>query len=397
MNRLPNVRLLLAGAAFVTLAGPALALDGQDVLDKINAANAPDGGVLKAASIDVSGDDVALKGVTFDVRASDSEPLKIGDVTLEGVSESDDGGYYIERVTLPEVDVTEDKTKVSVKDLYLSGVHVPGETSSDSLYSLMQYEEAHSGPATVTVDGKTVFSMEEASATTEIADDEQSMTFEATITGIKADLGSVEDAKTKNAIEKLGLTQISGQLVTSGSWDLSDGTISVDEWAFDFADIGRLDVSFSVSGYTMQLVRQLQETARTMQAQPDNEQVQQAAGLTMLGLMQQMSFAGAAIVFEDAGITRRGLDFAGEQQGTSGDQMAQMVKAMVPMFLAQAKLGELQNQITAAVNAFIDNPQNLTVTAVPENPVPFPMIMGAAMGTPETLPDLLGVAVSAND
>jgi hypothetical protein len=29
--------------------------------------------------------------------------------------------------------------------------------------------------------------------------------------------------------------------------------------------------------------------------------------------------------------------------------------------------------------------------------VPFPMIMGAAMGAPNTLPQVLGVKVSAND
>ena len=70
---------------------------------------------------------------------------------------------------------------------------------------------------------------------------------------------------------------------------------------------------------------------------------------------------------------------------------------MMPILLAQAKLGALQNQVSEAVNAFIDDPKNITITAEPEKEVPFPMIMGAAMGAPESVPTLLGVSVTANE
>jgi hypothetical protein len=53
--------------------------------------------------------------------------------------------------------------------------------------------------------------------------------------------------------------------------------------------------------------------------------------------------------------------------------------------------------VSAAINAYIDNPKNLSITAEPEKPVPFPMIMGAAMGAPNTLPKMLGVTVTANE
>ena len=58
--------------------------------------------------------------------------------------------------------------------------------------------------------------------------------------------------------------------------------------------------------------------------------------------------------------------------------------------------GSKKNMVTEAVNTYLDNPGNLTISAEPENPVPFPMIMGAAMGAPNTLPDVLGVTVEAN-
>jgi hypothetical protein len=183
----------------------------------------------------------------------------------------------------------------------------------------------------------------------------------------------------------------------SGSWEVESGTIDIEDYSIDFANVGKLSLAFSMSGYTLDLVKQMQEQARMMQAQPQNEQAQQAAGLAMLGLVQQLSLVDAQIRFEDAGITKRGLDFAGKSNGADGAQMAQMVKGMVPILLAQAKLGAIQNEISAAVNTYIDDPKALTIAAAPANPVAFPMIMGAAMGAPETIPGLIGLKVTAND
>ncbi|MBC2773521.1 hypothetical protein H6M51_11650 [Rhizobium sp. AQ_MP] len=393
-----STRFLLASAALCAFAGPAFALDGQDLLNKINASFASGGTTIKADAIEVSGSDVLLKGVKFGVEGDATDkPLAIEQLTLQGVSEEEGGAYFIDRVEFPEVNVTEEKSSFKVQDLYLAGVYVPGDVKAEGIDSLMFYEEAHSGPVDVTVDGKSVFSMAEAVGTMGLSDDESTITFEGSVTGVKADLSTVEDAQAKAQIEALGLTKLDGNMNMSGSWEVESGTIDIEDYSIDFANVGKLSLAFSMSGYTLDLVKQMQEQARMMQAQPQNEQAQQAAGLAMLGLVQQLSLVDAQIRFEDAGITKRGLDFAGKSQGTDGAQMAQMVKGMVPILLAQAKLGALQNEVSAAVNAYIDNPKALTIAAAPANPVAFPMIMGAAMGAPETIPGLIGLKVTAND
>ena len=390
--------LLLAGAASVALSGPAFAaLDGHDLLAKINAAYAAGSGVLKAESIEINGNDVILKGTTFTATGPHETSFSIGNLTLQDVTEEDGGAYHVDRIEFPEVNLTEEKSSFNIKELYLAGVRVPGKTEGEGLSSMMLYDEAHSGPITMTTDGKQVFAIAEASGTMALSEDESSLSFEGSVTGIKADLTSVEDAKSKEAINALGLQTVNGEISVSGSWEPASGTINLEDYTFDFTDVGSLSLSFALTGYTLDLVKQLQETARTMQADPNNEQAQQAAGIAMFGLMQQMSFQSAQISFEDAGITKRGLDYAGKQQGSDGEQMAQMVKGMLPILLAQAKLGALQNEVSEAVNAFIDDPKNITVTAEPEKEVPFPMIMGAAMGAPESVPALLGVSVTANE
>ncbi|MGO8657614.1 hypothetical protein ACC771_18665, partial [Rhizobium ruizarguesonis] len=87
----------------------------------------------------------------------------------------------------------------------------------------------------------------------------------------------------------------------------------------------------------------LQDAMKQSEAGANKEESQQALGLAMLGLMQQLSFEAAQVRFEDASITKRALDYAGSQQNMSGKQMADSLKAMTPIMLAQLNIPELQN------------------------------------------------------
>ncbi|KKX34341.1 hypothetical protein [Rhizobium sp. LC145] len=390
-----KARLLLAGAALSILSGPAFALDGNDLLTKLNAALMQQGGLVTAQSVDVEGSTVTLAGAAFKPTSS-AESLPLGDITLEGVQEAN-GGYHVEKASFPNINITQDKTTVTAADISMSGVSIPAETTGDTLDTILFYEEAHVGPMNVSVDGKSVFSVDETNFTATTTEDKSSMNFSGAMTGVKADLSTYPDPKAQEAITELGLTTLDGRVDLAGSWELASGKIDLTRYALDFNNIGKLDFLFSLSGYTLQFLKSVQETTAAMEANPNKEEAQQAANLAMLGLMQQLTFNSAEIRFEDAGITGRALDFTGKKQGVSGQQMAQIVKGMAPLMLAQLNVPELQNMVSAAINTYIDNPGNLTISARPEKPVPVPMIMGAAMGAPNTLPQVLGVTVTANE
>ncbi|MCF1466991.1 hypothetical protein FS764_08710 [Agrobacterium vitis] len=395
-------RILSVSAAILVLPTAAFALDGQDLLAKINKSYTGGNAAITARSIDINGDvvtlrDTKLKPANAAGTGPESTPVSIGDVKMSGVIENQDGSYEIDRVDFQPLNMVENNSTVTASDLYLSGVTVPAKTDGGDLASMLFYEKAHSGPISVKADGKEVLSMAEAEATTAIEDDGASLAFEGTVKGFKLDLSTVDDPKSRDAIEKLGISMLDGGMTMKGSWELQSGTIDVQNYTLDFKNVGKLTVALGLSGYTLDLVKQLQETARAMETNAKDPQAQQASGIAILGLMQQMSFLGADIRFDDAGITERALAYSGSQQGITGKDMGQMVKAMTPLMLAQAKLGDFQNVVTAAVNAYIDNPKSLTISAEPQNPVPFPMIVGAAMGAPETLPKVLGAKVTSND
>ncbi|MBY5369241.1 YdgA family protein [Rhizobium leguminosarum] len=395
MNFYRRTRLMLSGAAFFSLAGSAFALDSADLLKKINAAYAAQGGTISADGVDIDGTTVTLKNVS--VKPANGESLPIGEVTLSGVEEDEDGGYYIEEAAFPDINKTEDGVTVTAEGLTLGGISVPATAGGDTLDTMMLYETAHTGPLKVVKDGEEMFSLLESDVNLTLREDESGFDFDGAFKSMKADLSKAEDPQSKDAIEKLALQHIQGDITMKGAWELAPGTIDISELAFDFTNIGKLNLGFKISGYTMAFMKSMQDAMKQSEASANKEQSQQALGLAMLGLMQQLSFEAAQVRFEDASITKRALDYAGSQQNISGKQMADSLKAMTPIMLAQLNIPELQNAVSAAVNTFLDDPKSLTVKAAPEKPVPFPTIVGAAMGAPNTLPQVLGVKVTAND
>jgi hypothetical protein len=396
MMRTSHFRTLLAGAALATLASPAFALDGADLMAKLNATYATSGVTIGYSNAAVDGSTVTLEGTELKATGAEA-PIKLGTITMEGVEEDGEGGYTIETVAFQDINVTEAEATVTAKDIALNGVSIPGTVVPGTLESLLMYESATAGPVSVSTKGKEVFSMSGMEATITRMDADAGLEFDATLNDLKADLTTVEDPKAKDTLAKLGIQSLEGKVNMSGSWELASGKLAVDEYAFDFKDIGRLNLSLEFSGYTLDFLKNMQEAIKTAEANPNKEEANAAMGMAMMGLVQQLTFNSASLSFEDASITKKLLDYAGSEQGVSGDQMAQSLKGLVPIMIAQLNMPDLQNQISAAVNTYLDDPKSLKISAEPKEPVPFPMIMGAAMGAPQTIPQVLGVTITAND
>lgn len=391
-----TTRLMLSSAALLSFAGSAFALDGQDLLTKINAAYSQQGGMTVAADgVDIDGTTVTLKNLS--IKPAGGEPVSIGEVTLSGVEEQDDGSYYIEEAAFPDINSSNDGVTFSAAGLTLGGISVPAKPG-DTVDSMFFAESAHTGAIKIVKDGAEVFSVLESDVNATLREDESGFDLDGAFKSIKADLSQAGDTPdSKEALEKLALQHVQGDISVKGAWDLEPGTVDLSEISLDLTNVGKLNFGFKVSGYTMAFVKSMQDAIKQSEANPNKEEAQQALGLAMLGLAQQLSFEGAQIRFEDASITKRALEYAGSKQNVSGQQMADSLKAMTPIMLAQLNIPELQNAISAAVSTFLDNPKSLTVKATPDKPVAFPMIIGAAMGAPNTVPQMLGVKVSAND
>ncbi|MCY0146455.1 hypothetical protein OEG84_01645 [Hoeflea sp. G2-23] len=378
-----------------TFSSVAFALDTDDFATKVAAIGSQGGTKMTFGAIETNGDTIVLKSVRL--APGGEPPVELGDVSFEGVEEEDDGAYSVELVKFPDVDVTNEGDHLSIVDIEIGGLYVPETMTYDTLDNILFYESMSTGPLKITHKGEEVFSMSGIELEVNRADDDSTVGLTLNGTGLRADIKHIDDPKPRQMLNDLGYETLTGDLALDVNWDVESGTVKLNEYGLTLNDVGKLAVQLEISGYTMEFIQAMQQAQAAAAANPDPEAAQQAMGFAMLGMLQQLTFKSASIRFDDASVTEKALAYAGKQQGISGEQMRQAVKGMMPLMLGQLGIPSLQQQISAAANIYLDNPGNLTVSAKPAAPVAVPAIMGAGMGDPRALVDLLNVQVTAND
>ena len=388
--RLPLAAVLLAGTAL-----PALALDGDAFAGKVNAAYAVAGASIEYDSANVDGDTVTLTNAKL--KSPGAPAMDAGDLVFEGVEETGDGGYNVEKLEIADIDVTKDDMRIVVTGMEMTGLAIPATPSSDSIDTLVFYDGFNTGPVTVSVKGNEAFTMTGAEGKVTKLADGTGADFTGTAKGLKISTSTIKDPKAKKTFSDLGYEDLTGSAELAMSWEPETGRVNMREYALTLDDVGRLNIMLDISGYTPEFVKAMQQAQETAAKNPDPVAAQQAQGLMMLGMMQQLTFTSAEISFDDASLTNRVLGYFGQQQGISGEQMGQAVKGMLPLMLGQLGVPALAQQISAAANVYVDNPESLTISAKPAEPVPFSQIMGIGASDPRQLVDLLDVKVTAND
>lgn len=386
---------LLTATFLVACAGSALALDGEDFASTLSTAYGHTGGKIVYSKVEVNGDTVILHDATLDFPGEPKMPAT--DLTFTGVEEGDAGGYTAETMTMPDIDYRKDGNTVSVKAIEIGGIEIPGKTPTTDAPATILYQTASTGPIDVANKDGDIFSASGVVSKLDETDGGAGYTTTFDMNGLTLHLDRMKEAKAREAIKAMGYETVTGKLSMAGSWESAKGHVDLSQFDLVLDDVGKLGLTLDLTGYTQAFMKSLSELQAKAAANPGDKQAQQALGIGMLGLMQQLSFGGATVRFDDDSVTGKVLAYLGEQQGgVSADQMAAAAKAMLPLGLAKLKNPEFQQEISDAVGKFLDDPKNLTVAAKPDKPVPFPMIFGAAMAAPQTLPQVLSVTVTAN-
>lgn len=364
------------------------------VADRLKALAAAQG--MDISWTGVTGDDsnLVLQGVTVK-PAAEKEALPIGDVKLEGVTEAN-GGYDIGTVSTSAFTHSKDGVTLDLSPFVIHDMTVPAEGATGPMGSMMMYKSAELANMTVKVADKTAFSMDGLAVEITPPADGKAMEFSLTTEKFNGDLTLVDDAQSKAVIDALGYQNISGNIEMAGTWQPADGKMELSKYDMSVDNAGTLGMTFDIGGYTLDFVKSMQEMQKKMAAQPEGAD-NSAQGMAMLGLLQQLSFNGASIRFDDDSLTGKLLDYFGKQQGMSGKDIANQAKAIVPFGMAQLNNPELTAEVSAAVNKYLDDPQSLEISAEPPASVPFALIMAGGMSNPYDLPKTLGVHVKANE
>ena len=121
-----------------------------------------------------------------------------------------------------------------------------------------------------------------------------------------------------------------------------------------------------------------------------------STGMAMLGLISQLYLNNARLAITDNSLTNKLLDHYAQRNGQTRDQLVQQLQAMLPSMLAYIQNPAFQTKVQEAVSAYLTNPENLSIVVAPQTPVPATQVMGAAMGAPQTLPEVLNLDITAN-
>ena len=86
-----------------------------------------------------------------------------------------------------------------------------------------------------------------------------------------------------------------------------------------------------------------------------------------------------------------------QQAGMKRADIVTQFTGALPLLLNFIGNEAFQGKIAAAVTTFLNDPKSITVTAAPSAPVGFDAIFAAVGDAPQTVPDLVGADISANN
>ena len=238
---------LAAGVALLATTQWAAALDADDFAKKFAAAYAAQGAEITYDSASGQGATVTIKNVKMEMPGEE-EGLNFGDLDFDGVSEDGSGGYNAASLSKDKIEFSAEDVRFSVSDLEVENLYVPAETGGNTLDDLLFYDSVTTGPIVLNVEGNDVFQASRSVTKTSKNSNNTRVGFDSRIDGLDIDLGAVEDAQARQAIDGMGYQTITGDIVINGYWALPTGEITLSEYALTLDDVGRLDLQFSISG-----------------------------------------------------------------------------------------------------------------------------------------------------
>ncbi|WAJ26457.1 hypothetical protein [Antarcticirhabdus aurantiaca] len=347
----------------------------------------------------ISGADVTLTGFRFDQPAADpaAAQQKI-DVTFKEVSGSTEEGWRAESVPFADIDETTDGTRGQVKGMAITGLELAGTQPSDPVpevkkLSPLFFESAAIQSVNIEEGGKPVFSLSDAKIDNTINDD-GSFSSAFNFGTFNADFASAPaDEEGIKTLREIGYEKLAGSISGQADWNPQTGVLSLDPFDINVADAGNLSFTYAISGYTPAFIESMKQTQAQMAANPQDNS---AAGMAMMGLISQLYLDSAVLSFEDASLTNKLLDYFAKQNDADRATFVAQLGQMVPAMLASLNNPEFQTKVETAVSTFLQDPKSLRIAIEPANPVPATQIIGAAMGAPQTLPNVLQLDVTAN-
>lgn len=383
------IKSVAASVMLMTVSTAAMAaVDANKVTDLLKAKAEASGAKLEVASSELSGSNVVVKGAKLTFK--DAKPVELGDVTLENVTEEGDG-YLVGKVAAPATEKVDGDTKVNFKGASINNVHLMPAKADDAMSSFMLYDSMDFAGLEVAEKGTKVFAIGSGKATMSPYKPNEKIDMDGAVNDIYINFGTVTDPQMKQAVEAMGYKEVTGKVTMKGSWNPTDGRMSLPEMTYDFNNVGKLNIAMDISGYTPAFAKQLQDLTKSMESKSGGEQ-----SAAMMGLVQQLTFNGMSIRFDDASLTNKIIDYVAKQSNQPREAIVAQGKGMAPMLAMALQDANIIKNVSDAVSAYLDSPKNLEIKAAPATPMSFAVLAASGMSAPAQLAKQIGLTVTAN-
>lgn len=299
-------------------------------------------------------------------------------VSVKGYDEANTEGFGADDITATGFELMDDDAQVSIASATVTGLSIPSlnvDPEDPKSWENVKYASAEFMDINAVPKGSAPISVALIKSTANYtADDGISGEGTLTIDDLSVPASIMED-EAKAFMTASGYENLILDIAIDAAYDAAAQTLDLNTLSFDAQDMGVINFSANLGGMVDEMLR-------------DPEQIQ--------GLMATATLRSANLSFSNNSIFEKGLEFAAQMTGQDAAQLKAQAPFVLGFALAQINNEAFTKMVTDAVNKFLENPNSLSVAIAPANPVPVAQIAGAAMSSPQVVPDLLGVAVEAN-
>jgi len=400
--------LTAAFALSLACSGSALALDGKAFVDVLQDGMQPYGLTLKYQNLAVDKDNLTLKNARLLQQNSGdtpSLPIYLGTLGFNQVTAAADGSFNVDSITAGSDSLAEAKKagsgsdRIIVRDIVISQAHISPKGKIYTIAQYLPYKNVTVKNITYQVDGKTTLSLDDITAQYEQkgAGQFENTSKIASFTYDPAAWPGKEGQDAKAMLNALGYDKIRGNFSAVAVWDPQKGDLDISEYKLVADQLGSLSFSGALSGVTQQFANAYQKLAlqQAENKKPDKQQQQQFSR-TALALATQLDFNAFTLTYQDNSLAGRILDYMSKTSAVARQEIVSVLKANVLQNTQNFRDTAFANRVAGQINAFLDKPQSLQITARPQKPVAFSAILLALGLSPEQLIDLLSLNVTAN-
>ncbi|WP_425087271.1 hypothetical protein [Stappia sp.] len=393
IKTLSRPALALALACPLVLAPPALAFDatGSDVADRfleiVEAGNATVSGY---DGVTQSGETVTISGLRSSIdEGSAKSRLTIRETTIAGGVLTDEGGLSAASLTMGGVnienldedeDVTVSAESIVISDPVLaSPAAVKASNGADAITPTYSRAELTNIVIDANDDGRVPVSR--VVAVIDTMDGGLPTSGSISVEGIEITADTLDDEERK-ALSDLGYESLTLSFQMEADWKPDTGELAIDRLTLSGENAGTLNAALRINGLTREVLEQLDA------AQDSPEQA--------MGLMQGLLVESVSLRIDNDSIVDRVLENQAKEAGATREVFVEQLTGALPFMLSMLNNAEFQAKVAGAATAFLKDPKSLSASAMPAAPVPFAQILGTAMMAPQSLPDILGVTITAN-